>query len=73
MFPATTLWTRVHRTLRLPLARPRTLDGVARDRVEALLYAERDDAALRAYREATGASAREAARAIAAMRTRLAS
>jgi hypothetical protein len=50
---------------------PRPLDDVGRQRVEALLYAGRDDAAVNAYREATRAPHRAAIAAVAQIRASL--
>jgi hypothetical protein len=50
--------------LGLPHLPPRPLDDAGRQRVEALLYAGRDAAAVNAYREATHAPQRTAVEAV---------
>ena len=58
-------------SLGFPLLRPRPLDEVGRQRVEALLFAEREAAAVNAYRQATRAPQREAVEAVARMKAQL--
>jgi hypothetical protein len=55
----------------LPLLRARPLDAIGRQRVEALLYAGREEAAVNAYRDATHASYAAAVRAVRRMRAAL--
>ena len=51
--------------------RARPLDEVGRQRVEALLYAGREAAAVNAYREVTHATQRDAVVAVAGIKNRL--
>ena len=57
--------------LGLPILHPRPLDDAGRQRVEALLYAGREAAAVNAYREATHAPQRTAVQAVARMKATL--
>ncbi|HLT47223.1 MAG TPA: hypothetical protein VK002_08350 [Rubricoccaceae bacterium] len=57
--------------LGFPLLRARPLDEVGRQRVEALLFAGREAAAVNAYREATNANQRAAEQAVARMKASL--
>ena len=58
-------------SLGLPRLRPLPLDAAGRQRVEALLYAGREEAAINAYRDATRAPYRRAAQAVRGMKASL--